>query len=137
MDGISGMEMEYCRRCGDSVYPFSKKYSTSASDFFCVKCAERLDREYLAKHTCAICTKILRNDELKFVLPASKFADPKTSVFERVSCLQCHRKLASQSRDRRDSRHMRVALVTAIRKGIAKRIIIRDMDRQPLQVPAE
>ena len=126
---------EYCRKCGTTVYPFSKKYSESASDFFCVKCAERTDREYLAKHTCAICTKRLGNDELKFVLPASRFADPKMSVFERVSCLSCHRKLASRSRDRRDSRHMRVALVTAIRKGIVKRMIIRDMER-PLQTPA-
>lgn len=119
-------EKEYCKKCGTEILPFSKKYSISANDYFCIKCAEKLDRAYLAKTTCAICGRRLKPDELKFVLPSSALSDDKMHTMERMCCLVCHKKMAADRiKDVRDTRQMRSALLDAIRKGIVKATIIK------------
>ena len=118
-------QKEYCRNCGTEIFPFSRKYSVSAGDYFCVKCAERLDREHLARTACALCGRKLEKGELKFVLPSSIFGEEKLHQVERVCCFQCHKKMGDRTRDTYDARQMRSALLDAIRKGIVKATIVK------------
>lgn len=116
---------EYCRRCGMEVFPFSRKYSESKEDYFCVKCAEKYDAEYLVKHSCAMCQRLLKKDELKMVLPSKSFGDKPRELVDRIACLQCYTKLLNKARDRRPVRNSIDQIRNNIRRVLARRMAQR------------
>lgn len=110
---------EYCSRCGMEVFPFSKKYSVSSGAFFCVKCAEQVDREYLVKHSCSVCKRLLKSGDVKLVLPSKLYGDGRLPLADRLICTQCYKSVASKSMDRRSFRQRMQQVRANIRKGIA------------------
>jgi len=88
-------EIERCNRCGSLVYPFSKETSVSEGSSYCVKCAEEIDRSYLAKNTCSVCTRLLERGDVKFVMPSRLFSSyffDRLPVEHRLMCVKCYRK---------------------------------------------
>lgn len=87
--------IEHCTRCNAIVYPFSKNVAASDNSSYCVKCAEELDRNYLAKNVCSVCTKLLERDEVKFVMPSrmySAYFFDRLPIEHRLMCVRCYRK---------------------------------------------
>lgn len=125
---INMVGREYCSRCGIETFSFSRKYSVSTGMYYCVKCAEKLDREYLLKNSCAMCKRLLKASEIKIVVPSSMFGRTPLVRADRVICATCHKKFGSQTRVRMPS--SRIARIREqIRKGIAR----RSMEHQPPQ----
>ena len=118
----SGNEAEKCPRCGTSVYGFSKKYSVSVGDYYCIKCAEALDRDYLARTTCAMCGTALTKDDVKFVMSSKFFSASGMPLADRLICPSCHSDVVPKVRDygRRNNSRLN-AIRLAIRKGMARR----------------
>jgi hypothetical protein len=90
-----GTEIEHCERCGSLVYPFSKETSVSDGSSYCVKCAEELDRGYLAKNTCSMCTRLLDRGEVKFVMPSRMYSSyffDRLPITHRLMCVKCYRR---------------------------------------------
>ncbi len=122
-------ESERCKKCGMEVYPFSKKYSVSSGDYFCIKCAEKADRDYLIKNSCSVCKRLLDRGEVKIVMPSKIYGAERMPVIDRLICMGCYRRMGSRSMDRRSFRHKISQIRLGIRKGFAKRA----MQRQPSQ----
>ncbi len=90
------MATECCNRCGSLVYAFSREMAVSDSFFYCIKCAEEIDRYYLAKNVCSVCTRLLNKDEIKFVMPSrlySSYFFDRLSIEHRLMCVNCYRKV--------------------------------------------
>lgn len=86
----------HCNRCGSVIYPFSKNIAVSDNSYYCVKCADELDRNYLVRNVCSICTKLLDKNEIKFVMPSrlySSYFFDKLPIENRLMCAQCYRKV--------------------------------------------
>lgn len=112
---------EYCRKCGMEVYPFSRKYSVSSGEYFCVKCAEKVDREYLIKHSCSVCKRLLGKDEVKLVMPSRMYGDMQLPLMDRLICAPCYKRIGNRTMDRRSFRQKMGQIRSNIRKGIARR----------------
>ncbi len=113
---------EYCSKCGMELFSFSRKYSVSASDYFCVKCAEKADREYLIKNTCSVCKKLLKKDEVKLVMPSMVYGDEPMPLMDRLICTQCYSTIGNRSMDRRSFRQRMSMIRANIRKGMTRRV---------------
>ncbi len=113
-------QKEYCKKCGIEIFPFSSKFSASKSDYFCVKCAEAYDKEYLIKNSCAMCSKLLSNYEVKVVLPSKHFGESSIEMNDRLSCLGCYTKVAKRNRTRRTIRNGVSSVSTSIRRSLLK-----------------
>lgn len=91
---------EHCNRCGSLVYPFSREVAVSDGSSYCVKCAEEMDRHYLSKNTCSVCTRLLDRNDVKFIMPSriysSNFFD-RLPVTQRLMCVQCYRRASRLS----------------------------------------
>jgi hypothetical protein len=116
------LESENCGRCGGIVYPFSKKESASDSAYYCVKCAEELDREYLKKNVCSLCTELIPKGDVKFVMPSriySSYFFDRLPLENRLMCLDCYRKVEKMNIIRNPLTkliHIRARLQNAFRK---------------------
>ncbi len=116
-----GGESEKCPRCGTTIYGFSRKFSHSVGEYYCVKCAEALDRDYLARTTCAMCGKALTKNDVKFVMSSKFFNSFGMPVVDRLLCEDCHPRVASRNRIESTARKARInAIRAAVRKGIAR-----------------
>jgi|GEM_PF-4409316 len=117
--GESGVEsVEKCPRCGTTLHGFSKKYSYSMSRYYCVKCAEALDRDFLARTTCAICGRHLGKDDVKFVMSSKFFGSEGMPLIDRLVCTSCHPKIAERMRSGSGSMKNHSAIKNAVRKSI-------------------
>lgn len=123
---MDGMSQEYCRKCGAAVYPFSKKYSVSASEYFCVKCAERADSEYIVRNSCSVCNRLLGKNEVKVVMPSKAYSVGPVPLIDRLICTECYKKVATRVRSRRPF----LQRVQQVRAGIRKNIIKRAAENQ-------
>lgn len=89
-------EHELCNRCGSIVYGFSRGVAESDSLSYCIKCSEEIDRYYLARNICSVCTKLLGRDEIKFVMPSriySSYFFDRLPIEHRLMCVRCYRKV--------------------------------------------
>ena len=91
-------ENERCTKCGSALYNFSKKMALSDGRIYCVKCAEKADRQYLASNSCSICGRFMEKREVKFVLPSKRFGESGMPITERLSCESCYKNIISKSR---------------------------------------
>ncbi len=114
---------EYCSKCGIETFPFSKKYSVSASDYFCVKCAERTDKEYLIKNSCSVCKKLLKRNEVKLVLPSKIYSNQPLPLLDRLICSNCYQRIGTRSMDRRSFRHKMERIRANIRAGFMRKVM--------------
>ena len=117
------LQKDYCRKCGAEVYPFSRKYSVSASEYYCIKCAEKVDREYLIKNSCSVCKRLLKKEEVKLVLPSKIYGSAKMPLMDRLICVQCYKSVGTRSMDRRSFRQRMEHIRSNIRKGIMRKAI--------------
>ncbi|HUY70327.1 MAG TPA: hypothetical protein VMV00_02035 [Candidatus Baltobacteraceae bacterium] len=85
---------DYCGRCGTPVREFSRKMATSNGAYYCIRCAEDLDRQYLAKNTCSVCSKMLNRSEGKFVMPSAVYNEYSMPVMKRLVCTGCYGRMA-------------------------------------------
>lgn len=113
---------EYCRQCGTAIYPFSRKYAISTGEYFCVKCAERVDKEYLIKHSCSVCTRLIKGDEVKFVMPSKIYGADSLPLSDRLVCAECYKVVARQDRERVGMSQKIGQIRAGIRKSLAKRM---------------
>ncbi len=123
---MEGMSKEYCRKCGTEVYPFSKKYSLSASEYFCVKCAEKTDSEYIIRNSCSVCNKLLGKNDVKVVMPSRIYSVGPVPLMDRLICTQCYKRVATKNMDRRSF----VQKMQQVRSGFRKSIIKKTMENQ-------
>lgn len=122
----SETSVEYCRKCGLEIYQFSKKYSVSTGEYYCVKCAEKVDREYLIKNTCAMCKRLMKPGETKIAMPSKAFSEDTSLILaDRVICTACYKKFSTASRMK-----MRTSGLSRIREQIRKSIARRSMQQQ-------
>lgn len=125
-------EKEHCKRCGIAIYQFSKKYSVSANDYYCVKCAEKIDREYLVKNSCSVCGRLLKKYEIKFVLPSKAYgSDSPLPVSDRLVCSDCHTKLSFKQKQKMPPK----SGVDQVRAGIRKMFFRRMLQKVQEAVP--
>jgi ribosomal protein L37E len=117
-----GTDIERCDRCGAQVYQFSKKLAQSNGRYFCVRCAEELDRDYLIKNSCSVCGKIVGKYEVKFVLPSSMYGSSLLPLMDRLACTSCYDKLRKKNVTRLISTQKSVTNVfrESLKKQIAK-----------------
>ena len=119
---------ENCNRCESVVYNFSKNVAISNNSSYCVKCAEELDMNYLAKNVCSVCTNLLNKDEIKFVMPSRLYSDyffDRLPLENRLMCVTCYRKASRLNIIRQPLTkiaHIRVRLA----KKIVKRSVVRN-----------
>ncbi len=111
-------EVDYCRKCGTSVYPFSVKRAASDGLLYCTKCAEKADTEYLTRHSCSVCTKLLSASEVKFVMPSRVYGHKPVPQSERLVCVSCYQRVATRVRDRATFRHKVLQIRADIRKSM-------------------
>ncbi len=123
---MDGMSREYCRKCGTETYPFSKKYSVSASEYFCIRCAERADSEYIIRNSCSVCNKLLGKNEVKVVMPSKVYSIGPVPLLDRLICTQCYRRVASRNTDRRSF----VQKVQSVRAGIRRSLVNKSIENQ-------
>jgi hypothetical protein len=121
---MDGMNQEYCRKCGAGIYPFSKKYSVSESEYFCVKCAERADSEYIIRHSCSVCNRLLGNNEVKVVMPSKAYGVGPVPLLDRLICTGCYKRVASRNSDRRTF----VQRMQYIRAGIRRNLMSKSVE---------
>ncbi len=114
---------EYCRKCGMEVYPFSKKYSVSTGESFCVKCAERVDREYLVKNSCSVCRKLLKANEVKLVMASKIYGTTTLPLVDRLICTECYKRIGTRSMDRVSFRNALSQVRANIRHSLMKRAV--------------
>jgi len=108
------------------MHPFSKSMSVSDNSFYCVKCSEELDHEYLTRNYCSLCTRLLDRSEIKFVMPSrlySSYFFDKLPVSTRLMCTGCYKRVERLDLLKRPLikiRHIRSKLGLAIarRSGI-------------------
>lgn len=85
-----------CGRCGSVIYPFSSGIAESDSLSYCVRCSEEIDRYYLSKNICSLCTRLINKREVKFVLPSriySSYFFDRLPIEHRLMCIGCYRKV--------------------------------------------
>jgi hypothetical protein len=78
------------------VYGFSMCVAESDNVSYCIKCAEEIDRYYLAKNICSLCTRLLYKNEIKFVMPSrlySSYFFDRLPIEHRLMCVSCYRKV--------------------------------------------
>lgn len=114
-------QKEYCKSCGTQVFPFSKRFSVSKSDYYCAKCAVRFDAEYTITHTCSVCHRKLADSEHKMVMPSKLYGDEPLPFVHRIVCMGCYQKLGYRDMDTSTMRNRLQRIRAGIRKGIAKR----------------
>lgn len=88
-------EEEHCSRCGSVVYAFSSGIAVSNNRHYCIQCAEDIDRDYIEKNTCSVCTKLLGRREVKMVMPSRMYSSyffDRLPVQDRIMCVDCYRK---------------------------------------------
>lgn len=120
-------EKEYCKSCGTQVFAFSKRYSISKSDYYCAKCAARLDMEYTITHTCSLCRKKIPEAEHKMVMPSKLYGDQPLPYVQRILCMHCYQKMGFRNRDTSVMRNRLQRIRASIRRSIAKRQAERQM----------
>ncbi|MGD0728854.1 MAG: hypothetical protein ABR981_02150 [Candidatus Micrarchaeaceae archaeon] len=89
---------EQCGNCGAKVYEFSSKEAASDNSIYCIKCAEELDMQYLAKNVCSVCTRLMEHNEVKLVMPSRLYSNyffDKLPIETRLMCTACYRKAES------------------------------------------
>ncbi|MEM3227809.1 MAG: hypothetical protein QXR58_02495 [Candidatus Micrarchaeaceae archaeon] len=118
-DELTAESVEKCPRCGTTMRNFSKKYSYSMSRYYCVKCAEALDRDYLARTTCAICGKHLSKSDVKFVMSSKFFGSSGMPLIDRLVCAECHPMIMERMRSRQNAGR-EYTVKAAVRKSIAR-----------------
>lgn len=111
---------EYCPSCGAQIESL-RRFSVSKSQYFCVKCAERLDKEYLIEHTCSVCKSVLSKNEHKMVMPSRIYGAEELPYVHRIMCMACYQKMGYRDRDTSAMSGRLQRLRTSIRKNIAKR----------------
>lgn len=94
------MGIEYCGRCGTPVQESTRKIAASDSQLYCIRCAEEADRQYLAKNTCSVCSRLLKRGEHKFVMPSRLYAGESTPVLQRLACAECYGRIARSNTTR-------------------------------------
>ncbi|MGC8648353.1 MAG: hypothetical protein ACP5SJ_02535 [Candidatus Micrarchaeia archaeon] len=117
--------VEKCPRCGTALHSFSKKYAYSMNRYYCVKCAEELDRNFLAKMTCAVCGKHLGREEVKYVMSSKFFGGEAMPIADRLVCAACHESVEEKVRNRSTPEKARNVqrIKTAIRKSIMQSVL--------------
>ena len=122
---------EHCDRCGSVVYPFSRGTAACDSFSYCIKCAEELDSDYLSKNICSICTRLLGNDEIKFVMPSRLYSNyffDKLPLEHRLMCVHCYRRVEKLNIIRQPL--IKIGQIRLrLKKGIARRSIVRARSR--------
>ena len=116
-----GAEIENCGRCGSLVYPFSTEKSASDGSSYCVKCAEEIDRQYLARNTCSMCTRLLEREEVKFVMPSRLYSNyffDRLPIEYRLMCVKCYRRA-----DRLNYIRQPLAKIWQIRARLGKTLV--------------
>ena len=113
----------YCTRCGVATSSQSGRISEADGNFYCAKCAEEVNREYLAKSTCAICGRTMSKDEVKFVLPSKSFGAKEVRLYSRLACVQCYSTFASKA----ENRHLYKSERHRMLMKSAKRQLIRQV----------
>ena len=125
--GVVGMEeynKEYCRKCGLEVFPFSRKYSVSMGEYFCVKCAEKVDREYILKNSCSVCRKMFGRNDARMVLPSKVYnEDRRLLISDRLVCAPCFKAMGMKVRDRITFTSKVNGLRQQIRRSLAKKML--------------
>ena len=123
MDSVGGGS-ERCGRCGNEVYSFSKRIAQSDGRYYCVRCAEAVDRNYIIRNSCSVCGRLLSKREVKVVLPSVAYGEEQLPMAERLACASCYKGLLNKSSV---ARRIRVAggLREGIRKGIAKSLMAK------------
>jgi hypothetical protein len=91
---------ELCRRCGNEVYGFSKKMSASDGLYYCIKCAESIDKKHLIENTCSFCARTFIKGEVKFVAPSKTYGTSHMPLEKRLVCVGCYKRFATKSRAR-------------------------------------
>lgn len=118
---------EHCDRCGSVVYHFSREVAISDNSSYCIKCAEEVDRNYLARNICSVCTKLLNKDEVKFVMPSRLYSDyffDRLPLENRLMCVTCYRKASKLNIIRRP-----LTKIDQIRVRLAKKLVKRSVVR--------
>ncbi|MDE1810778.1 MAG: hypothetical protein KGH66_01940 [Candidatus Micrarchaeota archaeon] len=85
---------DYCGRCGTPVREFSRKMAASTGNYYCVRCAEDIDRLYLAKNSCSVCSRLLSRKENKFVMPSTVYNEYSRPLAKRLVCSGCYSRMA-------------------------------------------
>lgn len=120
---------EQCGNCGVKVYEFSMKEAASDNSLYCIRCAEELDMQYLARNVCSVCTKLMEKQELKFVMPSRMYSNyffDKLPIETRLMCANCYRKAESLNLIRRPLIKIN-QIRLKLKRSIAKRIIQRNV----------
>lgn len=122
---------EHCDRCGSAVYPFSRGTAACDNFSYCIKCAEELDSNYLSRNVCSLCTRLLGNDEIKFVMPSRLYSNyffDKLPIEHRLMCVGCYRKVERLNIIRRPL--IKIAQIRLkLGRSITRRSIIRIRSR--------
>ena len=87
---------EHCDKCGVIIYAFSMDVAISDNSSYCIKCAEELDRHYLANNVCTLCTRLLDKNDIKVVMPSrlySSYFFEKLPIGNRLMCITCFRRV--------------------------------------------
>ncbi len=120
-------ETEHCCRCGSIIYTFSRGTAASDGTNYCIKCAEEIDRKYLSRNICSVCTKLLGKDEVKFVMPSrlySSYFFDKIPIEYRLMCVKCYRKAEKLNMVRRPL--VKIGQIRLrLRRAIARRSAVK------------
>ena len=127
MDGTM-VGMDRCGRCGTDVYQFSRKMAQSDGRYYCVKCAEAVDKGYITRNSCSVCGRLMGRRELKVVLPSMAYGEGQLPMADRLSCAECYKGLLTRTRVSRKVRPVARHIRESIRRGIAKSL----MSKKPI-----
>jgi protein-arginine kinase activator protein McsA len=117
---------ESCKRCGSVIYGFSKKRSASDGLYYCIKCAEYLDKKYLIENTCSVCARTFSRGEIKFVMPSKIYSMSPLPLAKRLVCVNCYKRFAIKNK-------MRVASIWRLRLGF-RRGVVRNLSESVARV---
>jgi len=118
---------EHCDRCGTVVYPFSKGAAASDDSNYCVKCSEEIDRTYLSRNVCSVCTALLGKNEIKFVMPSRMYSNyffDRMPIENRLMCLNCYRRA-----DKLDILRKPLVKIGYIRARLSRALVRRQIAR--------
>lgn len=91
--------------------------------YYCVKCAEELDKNFLAQMSCAVCGKHLYRDEAKYVMSSKFFGGEAMPITERLVCASCHNVVKDRmhySSAVENTKSMQKAAKAIIRKSVIR-----------------
>jgi len=116
-----------CGRCGSVIYPFSRGIAESDSLSYCVRCSEEIDRYYLSKNICSLCTRLINKSEVKFVLPSriySSYFFDRLPIEHRLMCTGCYKRVDKLGIIRRPL--IKIGQIRIkVGRSIAKRYLVR------------